>query len=183
MLHERNYLYLDGQEERQLLIHELLRVRSAVLKFIEQLPADKHYEPRYQGWTPAALLGHLNLMDSAGLLTIKCALLGVRLPVSPRHLERVNGLTMRVFYRRQLSASIRHTRRNQLTLAEFIIRLPMARFTREVYHPALRKRLTVEQAVQAFFVHHWQHHLEIIQMVEAGVFYEPPNDPPPAAAL
>lgn len=178
MMNERKYLFLDGAAERQVLTREIHLIRNRIIALVESLPEPKWYETRYYGLTPAALLGHLNLMDRGGLWAIKAGLVNVRLPISEKRLQTINHVTARLFERRVVSTSIQAIRRTEAHIAELILNLPMDQFTKEVFHPALGKRLIIEQAVQAFFLHHWQDHLLIMEGVEEGVFYEPPNEPP-----
>ena len=54
------------------------------------------------------------------------------------------------------------------------MQLPIDRYTREVYHPPSGSYLTVERALQQYFLFHWQEHLQTMQRVE-GIYYEPPT--------
>lgn len=177
-MNERKYLFLDGKEERQALIREIHLIRNRIIELVESLPESKWYETRYYGLTPAALLGHLNLMDRGGLWALKAALVNLRVPISEKRLQKINQITGRLFEHRIVSTSIQDIRRTEANITDLILNLPMDQFTKDVFHPALGKRLIIEQAVQAFFLHHWQDHLLIIEGVEEGVFYEPPNEPP-----
>lgn len=177
---ERKYIFLDGVQERQGLVNEIEAVRDQVIAVIRTVPEKRCHEPRYYGLSPARLLGHLYLMDLGGMLAIRAAQRGLHLPISARRLEQIDKLAGRLFQRRLIEDWITQLEQLRTAIEDLILELPMDHFTKEVYHPALDKRLLIEQALQAFFLHHWQDHLVIIQGVEAGVFYEPPGagEPP-----
>ena len=43
---------------------DIRRVRQSVIQMAESVPPERHYEPRYHGWSLAALLAHLNTIDN-----------------------------------------------------------------------------------------------------------------------
>ena len=170
----REFRYLDGTAERHELIKDIHRVRQSVISLAEAVPPDKQFEPRYHGWSLAALLAHLNTIDNVTLLAIKLSLIGFHPPLPLSALNQFNDLTARLFQRRLVETTIRGMNRNEKRIADFIMTLPMERFTRQVYHSPSGAYLTVEQGLQQFFLFHWQEHLQTMQRVE-GIFYEPPG--------
>jgi hypothetical protein len=60
-----------------------------------------------------------------------------------------------------------------MRLVAFVLKLPPDRFHRKLYDPWLERYLTVEEAVQEFFLIHWQEHLQMIRDAEDKGFYEP----------
>lgn len=170
----RNYRYLDTDDDRRQLVEDIRRVRRDLLRVADLVPEAKWYEPRYHGWSLAAMLGHLQLMDTLTLRAMQFALLGVRLPLPENLLNRFNDITARVFKGRVVPTTRHGLERNEARIAAFVLQLPMDRFTRTVYHPALGTSLTLEQAMQEFFYYHWLGHLQTMRQVE-DVFYEPPS--------
>ncbi len=170
----REFRFLDTEGDRRELAGDIRRVRQSVLQLAESIPQERHYEPRYHGWSLAALLSHLNTIDTCALWAIKLALLGIRPPLSPRALDAFNDFTARVFQRRVVATTMRGIQRKEDKIIDLLMTLPLDRFTREVYHPPSRSYLTVERALQQYFLFHWQEHLQTLQRAE-GIYYEPPG--------
>lgn len=169
----REFRYLDTEGDRRELAGDIRRVRQSVLLLAESVPPERHYEPRYHGWSLAALLTHLNTIDTLALWAIKLALLGVHPPLSPRALDTFNDWTAQVFQRRVVATTIRGIHHTEDHVIDLLMTLPLDRFSREVYHPPSRSYLTVERALQQYFLFHWQEHLQTLQR-GAGLYYEPP---------
>ena len=170
----REFRYLDSDAERQDLVADIRHVRQSVIQMAESVPPERAYEPRYHGWSLAALLAHLNTIDNFALFAIKLSLLGIRPPLSPNLLDQFNDFTAHLFHRRIVATTIREMKTNEARIIDFIMTLPMDRFSREVYHPPSQSYLTVEKALQQYFLFHWQEHLQTLRRVE-GIYYEPPN--------
>lgn len=170
----RGFRFLDTEDDRRELAADMHRVRQSVIQLVERVPAAQVYEPRYHGWSPAAMLAHLNTIDNLALLGIKLALLGIRLPLPEGALNSFNDFTAQIFQRRVIETTIRSVHANEKRIVAFITTLPVARFTKEVYYPQGGEYLTVERAIQQYFLFHWQDHLEAMQRAE-GVYYEPPG--------
>jgi hypothetical protein len=168
------YIFLDGPHERQEVIDAIHAVRDEVIDIVMRMDEADWYEPRYHGWTPAAVLGHLNLVDGLSLLALKLSLLGFAPRVSLQRWNRLNNFTARLFSKRIVPTTIEGIRKKETAIADFILQLPVNRFTREVYYPPYQKPLTVEQGVQALFLHHWQHHLQTMREVEG--IEQPPEE-------
>ncbi|MEP7290947.1 MAG: DinB family protein [Chloroflexota bacterium] len=169
-----SFRYLDSDSERQQLVEDIHRVRQTVITLAETIPQDKHFEPRYHGWSLAALLTHLNTIDNFALFAIKLSLLGISPPLPLVALDQFNDLTALIFRQRLVATTIRGIQSNEKRIADFIMTLPVDRFSREVYHPPTARYQTVEQALQQYFLFHWQEHLQTLQHVD-DVFYEPPD--------
>ena len=161
-----NYLFLDGKPEREQLIRDIAEVKQEVATILGNLPEDEWYTPRYHGWSPAAMLAHLNMVDALSLWTIKLALLGFAPTMSQGMLNQMNDMMAKIFRKRVMQASLTSMERNQKRVADFVENLPMNRFSRKVFNPATQTYLTVEQAIQTFFLHHWHLHLATIRQVE-----------------
>lgn len=162
----RDFRYLDSDIDRQELVGDIRQVRRAVVRLAEALPAAVHDQPRYHGWTPNAMLAHLHLMDNLSMFSIQLALLGIHPPISSGVLDRFNGLTANWFQKRVMASTLKGIARNEKRISEFVMRLPIDRFSRPVYYPPQNTYLTVERAMQAFFLFHWQEHLTTMQKVE-----------------
>ncbi len=169
------YRYLDTEADRQQLVDDTRRVRRLVVQMTDIVPQDKWYEPRYHEWSLGAMLGHLQVMDKLMMMNIQAALVGIRFPIPISMVNQLNDVMARVYKNRVVETSIRGIQRFDLVLADFILRIPMDKFTVQVYHPTSNKYLTIEQALQVFFLHHWQAHLQTMREVE-GIHYEPPRD-------
>lgn len=167
--------YLDGEAERLALIEDIRQVRQTVIDFADDTPQEQWYEPRYHGWTLAAMLSHLHNADNVALMQMKLALVGIHITLSLGMLNRINDFAARFFRARLVPTTIKDLRKNEKRIADFILYLPMDRFTREINYPPTGEMMTIERAVQQYFLFHWQHHLKTLQNGE-GVSYEPPLD-------
>lgn len=163
---QREYIFLDGDAERQQLIDELARVRADFERFIDALPESEWYTPRYHGWSPAAMWGHLNWIDTLSLWVIKAALLGIRPQLSMNTVNMMNDFTARLFQKRLIEASRKGTHKQLKNLEGFIMQLPMSRFSTPLYSPPAGQMTTVERALQDFFLFHWQTHLNEMRETE-----------------
>lgn len=170
----REFRFLDTDAERRELIADIRRVRQAVIAQAESVSPERYYEPRYHGWSLAALLAHLNTIDNLAIMGIKLALLGIHMPLSLGALNSFNNLTANLFRGRVVATTIRGIQRNETRITDLILTLPIDRFTREIYHPPTGSFLTIEQAFQQYFLFHWQEHLATLQRAE-GIYYEPPT--------
>jgi hypothetical protein len=163
---KRVYLYLDDVPERQHLIDEIAKVRQDVLRVIERVPEADYYTPRYHGWSLAAMLGHLNLVDQLSIRLIQAALLGFRPTVSLGMLNRSNDFMARVYRKRLVRTSLRSMERNEKRIAELIHHLPVGKFSKSVFHPGQQQYITIERALQDLFLYHWHDHLRTMHEVE-----------------
>jgi predicted phosphohydrolase len=166
MSFEQSFRYLDSEADRQRLLEDIRQVRRAVISMTETVPEDKWYEPRYHGWSLAAMLGHLQTMDNFNMLLIQLALVGVRLPISSSLVDSLNDTMARVFQRRLVSTTVRGIETKETVIEKFIRDLPIEKFTLQVFYPPMNKYLTIEQALQVLFLHHWQGHLQTMLDVE-----------------
>ena len=160
---ERKYMFLDDEADRKQFIALMDETRSAVLEVVHNTPENQWYEPRYHGWSLAAVLGHLNLTDNFGMLQIKLGMRGIAIPLSPNFWDSLNNLTANLFRKRLVQVSIDGMKKNQPRIASFIMELPVNKFTQRVFYPPQNKYLTVEQAVQTYFLFHWQDHLQTLR--------------------
>lgn len=172
-MNQRTYLYLDSTEDRERLIAEIKRVRAAVLRVTESVPEADWYTPRYHGWSLAAMLGHLNTMDNITLLLIQMALLSIRPPVPMQMVNMLNNGMAKVYQNRLVPASRQSALKNEARIAAFILRLPVEKFSKEVYYSPGEQYTTVEKALQDFYVYHWQEHLNTLRSVEG--IQQPPE--------
>lgn len=166
--------YLDGDAERHALIADIYKVRQEVIEFAEDVPQAQWYVPRYHGWSLAAMLTHLYLMDHLALIQIKLALLGFPLSVSSATLDRFNDLTSHLFQRRVVATTTQSMLKHQRKIDDFILRLPMDQFTKSIYYPPTGQKMTVEHAIQQYFLFHWRDHLQTLRG-EDNIYYEPPT--------
>lgn len=170
----QTYRYLDTEDDRRLLVEDIRRVRELVLQLAENVPEDRHYEPRYHDWSLAALLAHLRLSDQFYMLVIKLALIGFRVRITEERLNSINNWLSKVLQNRLVATTVAELKTGEEPIADFIMSLPIEQFTKQVYVPVHDEYLTVERAVQVAFLFHWQQHLATLQRVE-GIFYEPPG--------
>jgi hypothetical protein len=165
-------IYLDGEEERDRLVSEIGQVRQEVLRIVKYVPEDQWYEPRYHGWSLAAMLGHLNLADNLSMLLIKAALIGFRPRISMSLLSRFNDFTIRLFQKRLVSSSCDSVVRNQKRIDDMVRTIPIDRLSTRVFSPADQKYVTIEYGIQQLLLHHWHRHLQTMYEVE-GI--QPPD--------
>lgn len=163
---EREFIFLDGDLERKQLIADIRKVRADILALCERVPEKEWYTPRYHGWSLAATLAHLNFMDNISLLLVRAATMNLRFGLSPRNLDRLNRFMARIFQHRLISATARSTHNNQARIADLIMNLPIDQFTKPVYYCEQGRTIMIEQALQAFFLHHWRAHLHTMLEVE-----------------
>ncbi|MBZ0291500.1 MAG: hypothetical protein K8L99_02935 [Anaerolineae bacterium] len=175
---ERAWRYLDTDVERQELIDDIAQVRQAILHIVQSIPPSQWYEPRYRGQSPAGMLGYLHMTDNLGLCAIRLALVGMRFSVPMGLADRLHNITRRIFNRRLVETTFCDVSYDQHRISELIMRAPVNKFTAETYHPPSNTYLTVERALQEYFLFRWQDHLDMMRE-EEGLFYDPPkNDPP-----
>lgn len=162
---QSKYIFLDTDEDRRYLIGEVAKVRAAMLQIVEIVPERDWYTPRYHTWSLAAMLAHLNVVDNYAMFMLRLALIGIHPRVPIRTVNWFNDRASRIFRNRLVSSSCRSMTRNQQRIEAFIAHLPMDRFSRKIYHPFVGA-LTVERAMQEYFVFHWQGHLQTICEIE-----------------
>lgn len=175
MSFEPTFRFLDSEADRHSLLEDMRQVRRAAVQMSDLVPEDKWYEPRYHNWSLAAMMGHLQMMDSLNLLLIQLALVGVRLPISMNLVDNLNNFMAQVFRQRVLKTTIRGIETKGKVLEDFILQVPIDKFTMQVFYPPMNKYLTIEQALQVMFLHHWQQHLQTMLDVE-GIQHQPPHD-------
>ncbi len=163
---EAQFMFLDSDSDRDELIQQMTDVREQVRAIALRVPEEEWYTPRYHGWSLGAMLGHLNLSDNLGLLQIQLAMRGLNLRLSSTMWDRFNNFTTRIFQRRVVTASLQSMDNNLPRIAEFIRKLKVEVFTRDVFYPPANKNVTLEQAVQVYFLFHWRQHLETMQQTE-----------------
>lgn len=166
MSFDQSFRFLDSEADRDALIADIRQVRRSVINMTTIVPEDQWYEPRYHDWSLAAMLGHLQFMDNANMMLVQLALIGVRLPISAQVVDQVNGVMAQVFRRRMVPTTVRGIENKEKVLANFILTLPIDKFTTQVFYPPVNHYLTIEQALQVLFLHHWQNHLKTMQNVE-----------------
>jgi len=174
---KREYRSLDTDENRRALVSDMKRIRQEALRLINLVPKDKWYEPRYHGWSPAAMMSHLHSMDNLTLSMMQAAMRGVALPVPKSALNLFNNVMSRVFKTRNMEATLLDIQKNEARLIAFVLRLTPDQFQHKLYDPWLECYLTVEESVQEFFFIHWEGHLQTVRDAEDKGFYEPPASP------
>lgn len=170
----REFRYLDGDAERRWLVREMRSARQLAVQIAHSIPEERHHEPRYHGWSLAAMLAHLHTVDAFALWQIRLALMSIRFPIALQTLNSLNDSMAIIYRRRIIDTTLKGIEKNADNIADFIMNVPMKRFSKLVYHPPTQQYLTVEKAMQQYFVFHWQDHLDTIQSVE-GMSYEPPK--------
>ena len=162
----QTYRYLDTEEDRRALLEDMHQVRKAVIATARMVPEELWYTPRYHEWSLGAMLGHLMLMDTFNLWLVQAGLLSLRPQVPSGTLDQFNDWMAKIFQKRVVASSIKNIERKEKKLDEFILQLPIDKFTNQIYYPPTGESLTIERAVQTLFVHHWQEHLQTMLDVE-----------------
>ncbi|RMF81897.1 MAG: hypothetical protein D6737_03600 [Chloroflexi bacterium] len=161
------YRYLDTEVERQQLVDDIHHIRQQVIDLAATVPEAERYQPRYHGWTLGAMLGHLQLMDNLQLWTLKLALLGLKIPIGTGLWNAFNDfMSGTVFKNRLVETSLRGLERNEPRISEFIMQVPMNKFSLTVFDPPSSRYITVEQAMQKWFLFHWHEHFRTMQIGE-----------------
>lgn len=168
------FRFLDTDEERKELLEDIRRVRRTVLEMVDIVGADRHFEPRYHGWSLAAMLTHLSVMDRIGMWQIKLALLDIAPAVPIELVNSFNDTCALIFQRRLVPTTIRGILKHEAQIEDMVIRLPIDRFSKQLYYPPLGINLTIERGIQAYYLFHWHEHLVTMQKAE-GLYYEPPT--------
>ncbi|MEO8608257.1 MAG: hypothetical protein ABI690_10265 [Chloroflexota bacterium] len=171
----RDYRFLDGEAERLALIEDIKQVRQEVFKIAALVPKEKYYEPRYHGWSLGAMLGHLQLMDNLNMWLIEVAIVGIPLPIPLSLLDAFNDGMAQIYRRRVVETTLHGLQKKEQGIESFILRVPVSKFSKTVFDPALQKSLTVEQGLQEFFLYHWRDHLETMRKID-DMHYEPPTE-------
>lgn len=166
---DANYIYLDGQEEREQLIAQVQEVRQGILNLAKQVPEPHHYLPRYGHHSLAAMLVHLWLFDSAMLWLIRAAANGYTLRPAKRFIRLLDYILMRFFRKRLVSITIKNIQNREDEICEFIRTIPVDKLSADVYHPGKRNPYTIERALQIYFVQYWQHYFKVMQHVDGVV--------------
>lgn len=166
MSFDQSFRYLDSEADRRQLMDDIRQIRRVVISMTETVPEEKWYEPRYHGWSLAAMLAHLQMMDNLNLLLIQAALLGINPPIPKDWVDYFNDRMARVFQKRLVATTIRGIEKKERGLESFIVRLPIDKFSKQLFYPPYNRYLTIEQALQVLFLHHWQNHLQTMLDVE-----------------
>ncbi len=170
------YVFLDDENDRKRFLERVHAIRQDVIELIQRIPQEKWYESRYHGWSLGAMVAHLNLVDNFSLLSIKLALVGVRPAVSMPMIDQINGLTASLFRNRLVQTSVKSVYANEQRIADFLLQLPISKFSTQIYDPPLGKLITIEQYIQERFLFHWQRHLSTMQQVEGFQPRERPDN-------
>lgn len=168
-----DYRHLDAETNRRALVEEIRKIRQEAPRLVALVPQNQWYTPRYHGWSLAAMLGHLHMMDNLTLRMMQFALRGVSLPISKSMLNLFNDTMSRFFRQRDVETTLRELQKNEPHLIAFVLRLPPDKSHRKLYDPWLESYLTVEEAVQEFFLIHWQGHLQTVRQVDDRPYHEP----------
>ena len=86
----REYQFLDDEVDRRQFIARMREVREAVIGLRSVVPEARWYEARHEGWSLAALMGHLQWMDRLHLLQVQLAIWNLPFPFSARTWARVS---------------------------------------------------------------------------------------------
>ncbi|MBZ0280920.1 MAG: hypothetical protein K8L97_09270 [Anaerolineae bacterium] len=163
---EREYYSLATEENRRILIADMKKVRQEALLYTQIVPQEKWYEPRYHGWSLAFLLAHLQMMDNLTRQLMQAAMLGISLPSTMGLVNFFNDSAARLFKQRKVENAIRQIQQDEPKLIAFVLKATHPKLGRRLYDPAIDRVLTVEQAMQEFFVYHWRWHIEDIAVVD-----------------
>lgn len=162
----RDYRFLDDEVDRRQLIERMREVREAFIAMRSVVPEPRWYEARHEGWSLAAILGHLQWMDRLHLLQVQLTIWYLPFPFSARTWERVAGWQQRLFKRRRLDSSAEGIRGALPDQERFILQLSVADFSKRLTYAPTGQTLTVEQAVQEFLLFYWQDHLRALRIAE-----------------
>lgn len=168
------FRFLDTEAERKEFLEDVRRVRRDVVEMADSVATDRHFEPRYHGWSLAAMLMHLHTMDRLAMWQMKLALLNVAPAIPIELVNSFNDTCARFFQRRLVATTIRGIQKHEAQIEDLVLRLPLDRFSKQVFYPPLGIYLTIERGIQAYYLFHWHEHLVTMQKAE-GLYYEPPD--------
>ncbi len=162
----RDYEFLDDEVDRRQFIARMREVREAVIGLRSVVPEARWYEARHEGWSLAALMGHLQWMDRLHLLQVQLAIWNLPFPFSARTWARVSGWQQRVFRRRLLRSSVNGIRAALPDQESFVLQLSVEDFSKRLTYAPTGQTLTVEQAVQEFLLFYWRDQLRALRIAE-----------------
>ena len=102
---QHSYRFLDAEEDRQALIKDIHQTREELRKVVDLVPPDQWYVPRYHGWSLAAMLGHLELMDRLNLWLLSLAALSIQVPLPISAVKGFNEMVAMVYKNRRVEGS------------------------------------------------------------------------------
>ncbi len=172
----RDYRFLDDEVDRRRLVASMREVREAFIDMRALLPELRWYEPRYEGWSLAALLGHLQWMDRLHLLQVQLTIWYLPFPFSARTWQRVNAWQRRLFRRRMVDSSVAGIRKALVDQEQFLLQLSVNDFSKRLTYAPTGQVLTVEQAVQEILLFYWQDRLRALRIAEG--LHQTPGDRP-----
>jgi len=161
------FIYLDGDTERQQLIDRVRGLRQDVLAVADRVPETDHFLPRYDGRSLAVTLARLAAHDTVTLWLIRAASNGYTVSVPERLVRFGDQLVCGFSQRRIIASSTQSIRRKEDTIAEFIRTVPLDVLSKDVLYPGQDAPYTVEKALQVCFVHHWQQQLDLMQQADS----------------
>ena len=162
----RDYRFLDDEEDRLQFIARMREVRESFIAMRSIVPEARWYEARHDGWSLAAILGHLQWMDRLHLLQVQLAIWNLPFPFSARTWERVSGWQQRLFRRRLTKSSVDGIRAALPDQEAFILQLAVDDFSKRLTYAPTGQTLTVEQAVQEFLYFFWLDRLRALRIAE-----------------
>ncbi len=160
---DERYIYLDGTEERRELVEQVRALRGTLAQIANHIPETHHYTPRYNGVSLAVTLTRLQAFDTGALWLIKAASNGYSVRVPRGIVGVVDDTIVRMAQKRLVPVTLDAIQRKEREICEFIRTVPLDVLSKDVYTPGKRDPLTVEKALQAYFVRHWQHQLDLLE--------------------
>lgn len=168
------YRTLRDEAEKEKFIQAIRKVRQNVLQLAATVPPDQWHSPRYHNWSLAGMLGHLHLIDSLAKRLLQASLLGIRVPIPLGLINRFNDFVTPLLGKRDLEKTRNQLIQNEDAIIAFIQALPQDKYDTPVYSVLDQGYITLEQAVQLYYLFHWHDHYRTMRQVD-GIFYEPPN--------
>src|SRR5690348_2738800 len=110
------YRSLESDENRRALIADMKKIRQDGLRLVQLVPKDKWYEPRYHGWSLAAMMSHLHSMDNITLNMMQAAMRGIALPLPKSALNMFNNVMSRVMKTRDVETTLLDIQKNEARL-------------------------------------------------------------------
>ncbi len=173
---QREFRFLDGEDDRLQFIARMREVREAFIAMRSVVPEARWYEVRDEGWSLAAIMGHLQWMDRLHLLQVQLAIWNLPFPFSARTWERVTGWQQRIFQRRLMKSSVDGIRGALPDQEAFVLHMAVDDFSKRLTYAPTGQVLTVEQAVQEFLLFFWQDRLRALRIAEG--LHSTPGDLP-----
>lgn len=163
----KDFVYFDGDAEREEVVRRVQDVRQEVFTLANQVPETDHFNKRYFWRSLSQLLIDMWSRDVGGLLLINLAAQGMSFRPPDKWVTNIRRARLSFYKQRPIAATLRDLQHKEADIVRFIREVPLDVIHRDVYPPRkLVQPMTVEEAVQFYFVMRWQQDLDLMRKIE-----------------